>query len=85
MKQRIGPCENGGVGREGKRDRSVGLLNQNTIGCQAVDVRRSNRLVAITFEVVRPQRVDGEQDKVRRPGLRRFRLLPVGRDRRATD
>ena len=52
------------VGAGGRDVRAVGVLEQDAVRGEPVDVRRGQARIAVTAHVVRPQAVDAEEDDV---------------------
>ena len=71
MLARIETGEERGVGRERPGRRRVGLLEENALGGEPVQERRSRARVAVASEVIGAQRVERDQQEI--PGLRRLR------------
>jgi hypothetical protein len=61
------------MGREGQGDRRDGLGEENTASGQAVDVRRLDAPISINADMVRPERINGDEENIGRTGKDRSR------------
>jgi hypothetical protein len=75
VKNGQGPGKKRTVGRQGQRDVGIGVLKQNALLGQAVDVRRfSPRLISVSVnpDVIGSQSIDGDDQQVEISAGRRY-------------
>jgi hypothetical protein len=67
------------VGGKGERAVGVGVLEEDPVAAESVDLRGRDARVAVGGQVVGPQRVDRDEDD-RGPRKRRVRAAPAARE-----